>query len=225
MNLEELTRRFRVMSRDTVEPYLFADEDVADWLSDAQAQACVRGRLLLEDANPAVCQVAIEAGRHSYRLHATLYELVDVRFKSAGADRAAPIKIVSREWLDDNVRDWRNASAMDCAARYLVQGETRVRIVPTPAEAGVLLIEGYRLPLKPLANDYDKPEIHEASHEQLIQWALHRAFSIPDAETFDANRAALAEHQFSAYFGPLPDADMRRITRHDEPHANKVFLP
>ena len=46
MTLADLIRRFRVLADDKVQPYLWADEDVIDWLNDAQAQAAVRGRLL-----------------------------------------------------------------------------------------------------------------------------------------------------------------------------------
>lgn len=226
MNLEELTRRFRVLAKDQVEPFLFASEDIADWLTDAEAQAVVRGRLLLDDVTPAVCTVPVVAGQASYKLHAKLYELESVRFKAAGATRSVPLRLVTREWLNDNVRDWRDANdwhGTDYRHRYAVQGETGLRIVPVPAEAGELLIEGYRLPLKPLENDADKPEIHEASHEKLIQWALHRAFGVPDSETFDPNRSKLSEAEFTAHFGAMPDADMRRSTRHDLQQTNALW--
>ena len=107
MNLEELTRRFRVMAKDDVEPYLFSDEDVADWLTDAEREAAIRGRLLLDDYTPAVCEIAIVPGTASYALHPKLYELASVRFKPDGDTRSEAIQLVSREWLDDCVRDWR----------------------------------------------------------------------------------------------------------------------
>ncbi|RPP87255.1 hypothetical protein IPC1125_34030, partial [Pseudomonas aeruginosa] len=59
----------------------------------------------------------------------------------------------------------------------------------------------------------------------LVQWALHRGFSIPDMESFDPNRAALAEAAFTAYFGERPDSDLRRITREDVPHHVEAFWP
>ncbi len=222
MNLEELTRRFRTLADDKVLPHLFDSEDIADWLTDAEAQAAVRGRLLLEEANPAVCQVAVLPGVPSYKLHAKLYELVAVRFQSNGATRATPLKLVSREWLDENVRDWREEGQ---ASSYAVQSETGLRIAPVPSEAGVLLIEGYRLPLKALVNDNVKPEIHEASHEQLIHWALHRAFSVVDSETLDLGRAQRSEDAFTRHFGLPVDADMRRSTRTDEVQHNVVYVP
>lgn len=36
-------------------------------------------------------------------------------------------------------------------------------------------------------------------------------------------RAATAEAAFTRYFGPRPDADLRRSTRHDEVQTNKAF--
>jgi hypothetical protein len=48
---------------------------------------------------------------------------------------------------------------------------------------------------------------------------------VPDAETFDPNRAALAEQAFTRYFGLLPDSDLRRRTREDVTHVNQGFFP
>lgn len=222
MTLKDLIRRFRVLTRDQYEPYFWKNEEITDWLNDAQEQACVRGRLLLEDADPALCVINLVPGQHTYPLDKRVYELVDVRIKTGSNTMVEP-KIVSRGWLDTNVRDWREPGTWrNHCARYLIQNETSVRIVPTPQEAGTLSIEAYRLPMASMQDDADEPEIHQASHEHLIQWALHRAYSVSDAEVFDAQRSALAEMNFTAYFGLLPDADMRRITREDTPQVNQV---
>lgn len=231
MTLADLIRRFRVLAEDKVKPYLWSDEDITDWLNDAQAQAAVRGRLLVEDANPAICEVAVVAGRHTYKLHPTVYELVRTGFRPAAAGgRPCKFSLKSREWLDANYPEWRDADDWQYTRdgqRYLVQNDTSVRIVPIPGEDGMLTIEAYRLPLKKLTADNDtaSPEIHTAHHEHLIQWALHRAFGIPDSEVYDPVRAEKAERAFTAYFGPLPDSDMRRITREDVPHHNEAILP
>lgn len=85
-------------------------------------------------------------------------------------------------------------------------------------------MEVYRLPIKLLVNDSDKPEIHEAHHAYLVHWALHRAFSKPDSDGFDPQRADTSERAFTDYFGPRPDSDLRRSTRHDEPQVNVVHI-
>ena len=222
MTLEDLIRRFRVLAQDTEQPFLWSDEAVIDWLNDAQAQACVRGRLIREDDNPAVCQIALTPGQHTYPLHASVYELINLRIKGSGTEPSRPMAIKSREWLDANVRDWRD---MDRPSQWLIQDDTTLRVVGAIQAGDVLHLECYRLPLKQLANDTDKPEIHAAHHEHLIQWALHKAFSVPDAEAIDPTRAATAEAAFTRYFGPSPDADLRRRTREDVPHVNKAYFP
>ena len=63
MTLEELIASFREDSTDKLEPYLWEDETVTRWLNEAQDEAAVRGRLLLDDSTPAVTQIAVTAGQ------------------------------------------------------------------------------------------------------------------------------------------------------------------
>ena len=216
-----MIRRFRVAARDTVEPFLFPTEDVTDWLNEAQNEACIRARLIREDELEAVCRITLAAGQHTYPLHPKVYELISVRLKPANGDRPRDLRLVSREWLDAERPCWRDDDRPAC---YAIQNDTSLRIVGATAPGDELLLECYRLPMRALSLDTQRPEIHEAHHAHLVQWALHRAFSIPDAEMFDAQRAEKAEREFSSYFGLMPDADMRRITRHDVAHHNATFL-
>ena len=220
MNLEQLIAQFRIDADDLVQPYLWPDEWVAPWLTEAVNEAAVRGRLIYEAADPAICEIAVTAGAATYPLHASLYELASLRFKVAGSDRSEPVHIKAREELDRIRPGWRDETG---TPRHAVQDDTRITLVPRPELAGTLHIEGYRVPLKALENDTDKPEIHEAHHRHLVHWALHRAFTKPDSETIDPTRAATAEAAFTRYFGPRPDADLRRSTRHDEVQTNKAF--
>ena len=221
MRLDDLIRQFRVRANDVVEPHLFADQDVIDWLNDAEEQACVRARLIREDELESVCRIALTPGTHTYALNPLVYEIISLWIKPASG-RKRPVTLRSREWLNHHLPEWRDFTR---PAEITIQDDTTVRIVGAVEVGDTLELECYRLPLRPMANDTDKPEIHQAHHQHLIDWALHRAFSVPDAEAFDPNRAALAEQAFTRYFGPLPDSDMRRITRHDVVHHNTVYLP
>ena len=223
MTLEQLIQQFRVDADDLTEPHFWDAEWIATWLTEAVNEAAVRGRLIYEAADPAICEIAVTAGTATYPLHASLYELVSLRFKVAGSDRSEPVHIKTREELDRIRPGWRDRS--DSQPRFAIQDDTRLTLVDRPSTAGTLHLEGYRLPLKPLVNDTDKPEIHQGHHRHLVHWALHRAFSKPDSETIDPQRAAAAEAAFARYFGPSPDADLRRSTRHDEVQTNKVFFP
>lgn len=221
MNLEQLTAQFRIDADDVVpNPYLWADEWIAAWLTEAQAEAAIRKRLLYEASNPAVCQIAVAANAATHDLHKSLFELAHLRFQATGATTSSVVTIKSREELDRIRPGWRDETG---TPRHAVQDDTRITLVPRPELAGTLHIEGYRVPLKALENDTDKPELNEAHHRHLVHWALHRAFSMPDSETIDAKRAETAETEFTRYFGPRPDADLRRSTRHDEVQTNKPF--
>lgn len=220
MTLKDLIRRFRTLSGDRLEPYFFPDADVRDWLNDAQAQACVRGRLIREEADPAVCRIELDSAKHTYPLHAAVYEIISLRMLPAN-DQPRAMHLKSREWLGAHAPRWRELDRPSC---WVIQNDTSLRVVGQVSLGDVLELECYRLPLDPMGMA-DEPEIHAAHHEHLVQWALHKAFSIPDADTFDANRETVAEAAFTRYFGPLPDSDLRRITREDVVNHIAVYLP
>ena len=220
MNLEQLVAQFRIDADDLMEPYLWDGEWVSSWLTEAQNEAAIRGRLIFEASNPDICEIAVQAGIATYPLHASIYELERLRFKPVGEDRSYPVHLKSREELERIRPGWRDRT--DSLPRFAVQDDTRITLVDRPSAAGTLYLEGYRLPLTPLVNGTDKPEINQAHHRQLVHWALHRAFSKPDSETVDALRADKAEAAFTRYFGPAVDADLRRSTRSDEVQTNKV---
>ena len=222
MNVAGLIRSFRALSNDRVDPFFWDDPQVKDWLNEAQRQAAIRARLLQEDSLEAMCRVPLVPGKQTYKLHAKIYEIISLRLRSASGGKPQPLDLKSREWMDAERPGWREDVN---PPRFAVQTDTALRVVGSVAAGDVLELDVYRLPLKELCGDGDVPEIHEAHHEHLVQWALHKAFSMPDAETLDPRRSADAEAAFTAYFGPLPDADLRRTTRVDQTHHNVGYIP
>lgn len=224
MNLTDLIRRFRALSNDRAQPFFWSNADLVDWLNDAIEQACIRGRLLREDALADVTRIELVPLTHTYALHESLYEIIDLRVVPGAGGCTRPLRLVSREWLDAERPGWRDEQRPAC---WAIQDDISLRVVGTIEAGDVLALEGYRLPLELLKVDAmdGEPEIHRAHHEHLIQWALHKAFSIPDSEFFDPQRSALSERAFTAYFGPMPDSNLRRITREDVVHHNVAVLP
>ena len=225
MTLQELINEFRVLAKDTVHnPYLFKDPDVVRWLNEAQMEAVIRGRLLREDTWAAVCEIPLVPGTRSYKLHRLVYEIINIRLAPGNGDRSRRITLHSREWMDANRCDWRDwASTVHIPATTVIQDDTSIRLAGYAETGDKLLIECYRLP-KPMAVVADEPEIHDMHHSKLVQWALHRAFSIPDADTFDAKKSEDGEDEFTTYFGPRPRSDARRRTRIDDPHHTTGYL-
>lgn len=224
MTLAQLISTFRTLAFDSVAPYLCSDPSVTAWLNEGERRAAVRGRLIFDDSTTTVCEIPVVTNTHSYALHPALYELEDrCRLITPGEDEAKSLDLVSRGWLDKNVRNWRDATDGDVL--YVVQDDKRLRLVHTPIVNATLRLEGYRLPLVPMVASGDQPELAGLHHERLVQWALHRAFSVPDSELFDPQRSADALAEFTSYFGPEPDADLRRTTRHDQEHHNVAWFP
>ncbi len=221
MKLSDLIRRFRVLATDTQEPYFWTDPDVTGWLNDGQDEACKRGRLLREEVLTAMCRISLEPGKHTYPLHDKAYEIIHLQLRPGSGGPPRTLSLKSREWLDAELPQWRESPNPACIA---VQDERTLRIVGKVEVGDRLELEVYRLPIKPMSCGTDAPEIHEGSHVKLIEWALHKAYSIPDADTIDLQRAAAAEAKFTAYFGPPVDSDMRRSTRTDVTHHTQLYL-
>ena len=223
MQLSELLRRFRVEANDKVLPYFNEDEDVTAWLNEAVEEACIRGRLIHEAVNADICRITVSQGNSLYPLHESLYEISFLAFDVGHGQCIRPVEIVSPEYLDRCFRaDWRTQKGWP---EYALQNDTAIQLVPEPDEAGELILNGYRLPLAPMQADTDMPsDLFKGHHVHLVQWALHKAFSIPDTEFFDPNRAEIAERKFSDYFGERPDSDLRRMTREDTPQTVVTYL-
>ena len=221
MNLAELIAQYRIDAHDTAVPYFASDASVTSWLNEAQDEAVIRGRLIHESESVAVCQIALEAGKSVYPLHEALYEIDHAAFRAEGSTERTPVYLTSSENLDRILYGWRDRGGIP---KFAVQDDGAIRLVPAPSQTGTLILEGYRLPLADMVDPEDSPEINGAHHRHLVNWALYRAFSIPDGEMIDPNRAALAERSFIEYFGLRPDCDLRRITREDTPHHNEAFF-
>ena len=225
MQLGELIRRFRTQANDKVEPYFNEDEDVKDWLNDAVNEACIRGRLVHESQNNDVCKITVLIGSSRYQLHDSLYELTRIWFKPSDGAKGQCLSLMSAELLD-HYYDGENWRVKQGNPEHIIQDDTGVRLVPIPIMDGELQLEGYRTPIAVMVEDTDTPvDLHKAHHPYLIEWALHKAFSVPDTEFFDPNRAQIAEAKFTEYFGDRPDSDLRRITREDVPHTVVPFMP
>lgn len=219
MELRELIRRFRVESNDKVEPYFIEDDDVKAWLNDAVNEACIRSRLIYENN----VSISVQVGKSIYPLSKSIYEISRIWFEPSSGEKARPLTLVSTGELDRKFYD--NWAELHGKPGYVVQTDTKIRLVPQPDVGGIIKLEGYRVPLSPLQADTDIPELNPIHHVYLIQWVLHKAFSVVDSEFFDPNRAAIAEQSFTDFFGARPDSDLRRITREDVDHHVQPFLP
>lgn len=218
MTLADLIRRFRHDAFDAEQPYLFSDEAVTGWLNDAVNEAARRARLIHTSGDISGVVIDIAAGVAVYPMPPAIYELQSIRFNDDPLSTKTPDRLhqTSQEYLARLWDDWQYRTG---APKYAVQYDTSIRLCPMPTRAGKLYLEGYRTALAPMVFDTDTPEINQAHHDRLIDWAIHKAFSRPDTETFDPSKADKAEQYFTDYFGFAPTVDLRRSTRTDVPQV------
>lgn len=218
MNLAQLRAAFRVDADDLAKPYLFKDEQFLEWINEAQDEACIRANLLFESANSALCELDVGPDERSYALDDRWYTLSKA-FLVQG-DCALELTLTSRERLDSLHPRWRTERRSTSA---LMVFDTRVEFDVAPVVASTLRLEGYRVPLARMEDDEDSPEIARVHHRQLVHWALHRGYSVPDSEVFNPQKAAASLADFVVVFGLRPDADMRKAWFEDTPHRNEGF--
>jgi len=214
MTLDDLIAQFREDSGDDVGPeYLWKDATVIRYLNEAESEAAHRAMLLQESADDAVCEIAIVAGQAQYAIHPAVIDIFSALFTRTGATEPEKLHITDVFAADASERHvWRDMVEQPTA---LFQNDTHIRLNRKPATGGVLRIECHRMPLVKMEQAGDRPEIAEMHHRYLPYWALYRAFSKPDAETHDENRAQLALGVFTAYFGQRPEAYARRWHQSD----------
>jgi hypothetical protein len=207
MTLADLIDAFRARAQDTVEPYLWSDDEVREFATDAENEAAERGRLIRDSTTPEICVVEVLEDQAGYDLDSRIISVE--RAKMDGA--TLPLKLTSTDAMDRNGA-WEHRTGTPSYAVLDAEGPAwRLTLSPIPTADGTLRLQVFRYPIGPLSSDGGNvPEIHARLHPRLIDWMLHRAYGKQDAETYDRVKAEQAEAVFTASFGPRIDANVRR---------------
>lgn len=207
MNSTDLLRQFRLDMDDLEKPYLWSDEEVFEYMTDAQRMFCRFTEGIADSRTLSVCQLTIVANTEWYPLSPLIKKL-----RSAHrTDTGRPIEIVNPEKLDQyGIRFDGNSSPIKALVVGLTDGF--VRAAPVPSEPAVTVnLSVFRLPLKPLDDNDQKLEITEEHHVHLVDWMRMRGYSKQDADTIDLKRADAHEAKFRTYcFKALAEQERAR---------------
>lgn len=213
MNLGELIANFRVDERDTAAPYNWPDEDLTRWFNEAVEEAAIRKSLIREELT-----LTLTAGDTGVTIPARVVEVRTARIVEAGVTY----------WLDPTDRyeqDRLNRNWQDLTDRptAFIHDDSSITLNRIVAASGELKLECYRVPVHPMADDNDEPEISAAHHRRLDGWVRYRAYMVPDSDFGDKKRAEQGLADFENYFGRRPDADHRRNNNANRPHRVKAW--
>ena len=215
MNLVELIREFRIQSQDTVKPYLWPDEELIKWFSNAEAEAAIRSRLITDET-----EILLSSGDTFCDLPCRLFNIDYAELRDASG-KAYELKPTDRLELDNLRPGWRTRSERPVA---YIHDDKRLVFGSVIDRDYTLYLSFYRIPKQAMENDCDSPEIGRVHHIKLIDWVLHMAYKKPDADAFNPGKSADAEAEFTRNFGRRPNADLRRRQNANRPHRNKVHL-
>lgn len=212
MNAGELISLARIALDDERQPYLWTEEELLQHLVQAQQDACVRGKLILDDITDACCEIALTAGVSRYALH-------------------EKVLAIAARW--GAVRQGRRILARIYEQRFEVgsgtptvywEGHRFIELYPAPSDdaalRGPIRLSVYRLPLADPDDADGELEIHPRYYEGLVFGLVARAYGRTDADTYAPDKAALAEAEFTRWFGSRPDANVQR--KHHERRAPVV---
>lgn len=112
------------------------------------------------------------------------------------------MRLLSDDEMRANRLNWRDDNGVGVPT-HLVHGLTTgsLHLWPIPEQDGLIRLTAQRLPIKPLRNPGDKPEIRRELHPALVDWMLYRAYSREDTDLYNDTKAAVALGRFEAEFG------------------------
>lgn len=203
-DLELILRRERL--DDTVVPYRHSAEAVMSALNDAQRQAAIRKRLVLDRTTEDVCTYAVAVDGDTVTLHPRVLAVRSARWSETSP--AAPLTLTTLKVMDKDCPAWTEADSATPTA-VIVDAETGKLVLYPPTDtAGTLTLSVWRSPLESeeMEDGEDEPIIDETFHRDLIDWAEHLLFLGKDGEEGDTQRSNAAEQRFTAKFGRMPSA-------------------
>lgn len=213
MNLGEMIAAFRADVRDTNTPPNWSDDDLIRWFNEAVEEASTRKSLLRETLSLSIVPSDFEIA-----LPTRIVEVRTARIVEGG--QTYWLKPTDRYEQDRLTSDWRDTTERPTAFIHDDRSVMLNRIVET---AAVLKLECRRIPVNLMEGDSDEPEISAAHHRRLDGWVRYRAYSVPDADFGDKDRAVQGLADFEDYFGRRPDAYHRRNNNANRPHRVKAW--
>lgn len=197
-DLDEMIARWRRDMEDTVEPYLWSDDEITEYLDEAQDEFCQEVDVLNHEIS-----ISYTASVPWVDIPSYVTRLRDVEDASTGRT----IFLYNHEEWPEVIKtddygtwivasDWKQKTGTPEA--LITDTESgQARVYPIPTADGTFTATVYRRPLEPLA-DTEEFEVTDRQHQRCM---LYKARSLGylkhDTETFDAAKAGEFEGMFN----------------------------
>ena len=204
MESHELLNAFRCDVVDDVEPYLWSDGEVYNYINDAYYMF-VRLTGGIPDGTSAATQLTATTGQATTPIDSSIMR---VRTARNTTSNNRPLKIINiqdiDDLLDEDYGQWLSLSQIDEIGRpeYMVIGEEEgyVRWVRVPDADYTIQLVVERLPLIPIKGGKQRfTGVREEHHYHLLKWVRHLAYRKQDADTFNLIKSDQERNDFFEY--------------------------
>lgn len=204
MTTEDLFDLFRSEMSDTVEPYLWSNNEVLSYIDDAQKMLCRLTEGIEDARTPDIVEIDVVPATEWYPLSPLVLKIRD----AVRSDNGHSVTLINQERMRERCAYFDGRVG---PLNMLVQGMDKhaLRAWPVPNETVTVNLTVFRLPLLTV-DDFDvELEVDEQHHRHLLLWMKSLAYDKQDAETIDRTKS----REFDAKFRGYCDAARREQER------------
>jgi hypothetical protein len=217
---ESVVSIFRSDTRDIVAPYLWSDDELYEYLSDAY-QTYVRLSGGIPDFVSDELVVSVTAADRMVDLHPAILRVINAFRSSDGVEvityNLEDVGTTTQRSTDDyGLTRSRMMANQPGEVRYMVLGVApdKAMLVDTPIVDDELNLYVMRMPFDiEVTNSSTLPDVPARHHRALTLWMKYRGYNKQDADTFDPKAAAAAGAEFSNYCSAIEAETARKMTK------------
>jgi len=196
-DVDELVTKFRRDMEDTVEPYLWADEEILEYLEEAQDE-------FIYITNGISAEVTLSFSADDSTVMMPEYI---TRIRSAENASNAPMTLYNwEEWSDASVDDdysvsgindqWRLRTA-PVPTKLITDVETgTIRLYPIPEEDGNVILQVYRLPIISVVDDEEMEVTGRKQQRVILIKVRSLAYDKQDSQTYNPQQSDALNSMF-----------------------------
>lgn len=198
--VSDLIKAFREDERDAVAPYFWSESQLVRFANGALTAFAEKTKSIIDDG----FEIEFAAGEDVIDYPAAIIDVIDAELFLG--ERSWPIDVRSPAEI--------RRSSLPTTGRPCVllanSAVGRMRLVPKPQESGKVVLQVIRRPIKDLANDSKLVDVNPVHREHLLLFIKHRAYSVKDAEIFDAVKAGQYLAEFNYECQRIYEDELRR---------------
>jgi len=213
--LDDMISKFRREMEDTVEPYLWSEDDIVDYLDQAQDEFCEK-----VDALTSIVEITYSATDEyvdlpNYVTRVRYAELVDgTRVALFNAEEWREDRGLSDDYgVSIHQSSWQTDTNEKVSAVITDLETDKLRLYPIPTADSSLKVHVYRRPVELLADAGEFEVKDKAQQRCILLKARALAYEKHDAETYNPRMAAEYEQRFEVRTSELASASSRSKRR------------